>query len=84
MFRKWLAKWLLKDAPLFEHGVCSIIERELYQYKLLTNRAAERMEVPLFIHVEFLAECKRKGVSNTDSFAGVPIVPSESNRFIIC
>ncbi|ARP06652.1 hypothetical protein K08M3_51720 [Vibrio alginolyticus] len=43
MFRKWLAKWLLK-----------------------------------------LAKCKRKGVSNTDSFAGVPIVPSESNRFMIC
>ncbi|MCR9909660.1 hypothetical protein NB545_19690 [Vibrio campbellii] len=83
MFRKWLANWLLKDAPLFEDGVNSIIEKELYQYKLLTNRVAKRMEVPLFIHTEFLAECERRGVSNTDSFAGVLIAPSTSNRFII-
>jgi hypothetical protein len=41
------------------------------------------MEVPLFIHNEFLAECKRRGVSNTDTFAGIPIIANKSNRFIV-
>lgn len=83
MIRTWLANWVLKGTPMFEDGVLSIIEKELHQYKLLNNCDAKKMEVPQFIHNEFLAECERRGVSNTESFAGVPITVSNSNRFSV-
>ncbi|MDA0145931.1 hypothetical protein OCT63_17030 [Vibrio sp. RW] len=83
MFKKLLAYWLLNNAPTLENGVTSLFEKELFYFNLRTNNSPQKIEVPVFIHQEFLKECERKGVTQTDSFAGVPVVVSKADRFIV-
>ena len=86
MFKKMIARWLLNNvyrSPLFDAGIMSILEREVYLFNLLHNAAAKRIEVPNFMHVEYLAECNNNPHFDPYHFAGIPIFVSHNNRFTI-
>lgn len=77
-----LAKHLLViNHKTVAEGVSGILEKEIHQYRLLTSEHPKAMAVPPFVYNEFLASCKRRGVYNTETFAGVKLIVSENNRF---
>lgn len=82
MFKRLLAKMLITttNETVFE-GVTGVIDFHLSHHNLLSNKPATSMKVPPFIYDEFLAESKRLGVKQTDTFAGVKISASTKNRF---
>lgn len=82
MFKRLLAKMLvtITNETVYE-GVTGILEFQLYHHNLLAEKRATAMQVPQFVYDEFIAESERKGVKQTDSFAGVSISPSPKNRF---
>ncbi len=85
MFKRLLAKMLITttNETVFE-GVTGVLEFHLNHHNLLAEKRATEMKVPQFIYDEFLAESERKGVKQTDSFAGVLIGVSNGNRFEFC
>ncbi|EMY6611182.1 hypothetical protein ABCL16_003439 [Vibrio parahaemolyticus] len=82
MLKRFLANWLLTttEKTVFD-GVVGVLELHINQYNLRSKSPAEKMKVPQFVYDEYLAESHRKGVNQTETFAGVQISVSESNRF---